>query len=246
MSGIGLGISPAFSSNSPSYKNKVLGIQPANLIAYWPLDELSGAVADNTEGTAARDGTYTGVTFGQPGIGDGNTCPLFDGANDLVAIYSDSLRDAFDKDKGTLAIWFKVSGPGVWTDGVWRYCAQLHADNSNYIVLAKTNTNNQFLFRYRAGGLNKQVQLIISDTGWNNAAITWDTAVDEVKAYINGAQTGATQSSLGAWAGNLTATGTRLGAATAGPTLIWDGPLAHVPVWTTPLVLADIQSVATV
>jgi len=47
------------------YINKVLSIQPNNLLAYWPLNETSGTNADNAEGTATRDGTYTGVDLNQ-------------------------------------------------------------------------------------------------------------------------------------------------------------------------------------
>ena len=156
--GIGIGISPSFVPFSPSYSAKVLGIQPSNLIAYWRLNESSGAVADNYEGTAARDGAYVGVTLGQTGIGDGLTCPLFDGANDYVDIYSASLGAVFDKDAGTFAGWYKVANAGVLTDGSWHYAAQLWADNSNYVALLKTSTNNVFSLRYRAGGTSILVQ----------------------------------------------------------------------------------------
>ena len=80
---------------TPTYIQKVLGIEPGNLIAYWPMSEPSGGIAINAEGTAARNGAYTGVTLAQPGIGDGNTCPLFDGANDFNNVYSASLDAAF-------------------------------------------------------------------------------------------------------------------------------------------------------
>ena len=101
-----------------AYYEKVLGIQSANMLAYWPVWEASGAVADNIEGTAARDGAYTGVDLGQPGIGDGNTCPWWDGANDYCNIYSTSLRDAFNGAEGTIACWAKVNSAAVWTDGL--------------------------------------------------------------------------------------------------------------------------------
>ena len=46
------------------------------------MSEASGT--DMIDAVAAHNGTYTGVTLGQPGIGDGLTCPLFDGANDYA------------------------------------------------------------------------------------------------------------------------------------------------------------------
>jgi len=55
----------------------------ANLLAYWPLWEASGAVAYDISGNA-RNGTVTGATpAGGPGIGDGHTAFGFDG-NDYI------------------------------------------------------------------------------------------------------------------------------------------------------------------
>ena len=48
------------------------------------------------------DGAYTGVTLGQDGIGDGNTCPLFDGANDFLDFYSAGFSSAFNGDQDPL------------------------------------------------------------------------------------------------------------------------------------------------
>ena len=50
------------------YSEKVLALSP---IAYWPLWEAAGAVAEDISGNGF-DGAYTGVTLGQTGIGDGN------------------------------------------------------------------------------------------------------------------------------------------------------------------------------
>ena len=57
--------------------------------------------SDNAEGTAARNGVYTGVTLGQSVAPF--TAPLFDGVNDFNNIYSASLATAFDATAGTLA-----------------------------------------------------------------------------------------------------------------------------------------------
>src|SRR3990170_3594314 len=131
-----------------AYYEKVLGIQSANLLAYWPVWEASGAVADNMEGTAARDGAYTGVDLGQPGIGDGNTCPWWDGANDYCNIYSTSLRDAFNGAEGTIAVWAKVNSAAVWADGLYRYVFQLRVDGSNLVIVRKDSTSNRLAWIY--------------------------------------------------------------------------------------------------
>ena len=102
------------------YSDKVLGYSP---IAYWPLWEASGATAEDISGNGF-DGAYTGVTLGQEGIGDGNTCPLFDGANDYVDIYSAGFAGALMRLRVPLTGWMKVFNAGVWTDSEWQRCSK--------------------------------------------------------------------------------------------------------------------------
>lgn len=228
------------------YINKVLGIEPANLIAYWPQNEASGITADNAEGTVARDGTYTSVALGQLGIGDGNTCPLYDGAASILNIYSASLRDAFNGDEGTLAVWARVSGAGVWTDGTTRYVVNLRVDANNYIYIIRSSVNNTLLYRYMAGGTLEANAITLSDTGWIHLAMTWSAAADEVKYYLNGSPEGATDTALGTWAGNLSSSNTVIGAANTVPQNVWDGYIAHTKLWTKPLTGAQIGQLAQV
>ncbi|GAI14148.1 unnamed protein product, partial [marine sediment metagenome] len=75
-----------------AYDDKVLGMDP---IAYWPLSETSGLVA-NCLVNPAQNGVYTGVTLGQPGIGDGNTAPYFDGTNDYVDVLTAAFIAAYN------------------------------------------------------------------------------------------------------------------------------------------------------
>jgi hypothetical protein len=244
----------AGSLGQQSYEEKVLSYSP---IAYWPLNETSGTTADNAEGTAARDGTYarnvTTMTTGT-GIGDGNTAPLFDGVNDYCDIYSDSLRDAFDgtgETEGTLSAWIKASGAGVWTDGTNRATINLQANTSNVVRFTRGTVNNRINLTYVASGVNTEVQDdSVKTTAWYHFALTWSLTADEVKAYTNGAQIGSTQAGLGTWGAgaNLADTDTVIGAddTDGGPTGPWDGYLAHVAIWTTPLSAGDITALATV
>jgi len=71
-----------------TYIDKVLSIQPANLIGYWPMNDASGAVALDYSGQG-NNGAYTGVSLANaPGPDGGNSCPLFDGTSDFNNIYS--------------------------------------------------------------------------------------------------------------------------------------------------------------
>jgi len=232
------------------YSKKVLSIAPANLIAYWPLWETSGATADNLEGTAARDGAYTGVTLNSSTGPDGKPVPLFDGTNDYVDIYSASLNTAFSGAEGTVFLWGKVSGVGVWTDGSNRELISLYVDGNNYIFIRKNSGNNTLTYYYNAdGALEVTAKAAISETGWMALGLTWSMSSGgdgQVKAYYNGAQESATDTSLGTWAGSFNAARTLVGAGTTVPAAVFSGYLAHVAIWTTPLTAAQMLALATV
>jgi hypothetical protein len=207
------------------------------------MSELSGdtAVDLSPEG---NDGAYTGVTLGQPGIGDGRQAPLFDGANDFNNIYSAALNTDFDPAEGALMVWAKVSGAGVWTDGGTRTIVGLRADVDNRIVFEKTGTNNNLFMRYNAGGVVEVESVTISTLEWFCLIITWSVADDEVQYFLNGAKQGETDTVLGTWAGGLATNETMFGSLNTAPFWIWDGNLAHGALWAGAGVPAIIQASA--
>ena len=231
-----------------SYTSKVRGIEAASLIAYWPQSEAAGAIADNAEGTAARDGAYTGVTLGQPGIGDGLTCPLFDGVEDFNKVYSVSLNTAYTGTAGSIFVWAKVSGAGVWTDLGWRRVIEIGDGGSNKMVIFRPSANGLLQWEHKGNGTSKTITKAgLSTTDWMHLGLTWDDGVvDEAKMYYNGAQEGVTQTGLGNWAGNLSATFTNVGCNNnAIPAHLWSGYLAHAAIWTKALSGAQILELAT-
>jgi len=226
-----------------AYIDKVLGYSP---IAYWPLYEASGSVATCVV-DSNQNGAYTGVDLGQTGIGDGLTCPYFDGSSDYVNIYTTTFRDAFDGAEGTFAVWAKVYDSSVWTDGAYDFIAGLRVDANNYIWLANYSSPNNFMLaRYVAGGTSKAYWAGgHSDTGWMHWAMTWSASADELKVYKNGSQIGVTYTGLGVWAGNLSSTQTVIGAWTTAPANPGHFYIAHAAVWDTPLnatQIADLYS----
>lgn len=233
-------------SSGRTYAQKVLGIAPANLIAYWPLWETSGAVADNLEGTAARDGAYTGVTLGSSTFSNGNPVPLFDGANDFVNIYSASLNGAFNGAEGTLAVWIKVFDASVWPDGSPRYFVHIAVNGSNLVEVSKGSSNN-VVAEYIAGGVAEVFQITpITATGWIHFALTWSVAADEAKFYRDGALADTTATGLGTWAGALASNLCVIGASNSTPSNAMHGYEGHAAVWNTPLSAAQILELATV
>lgn len=230
-----------------SYLDTVLAADP---LAVWSLSESAGTTADNAEGTSSLDGTYTGATLANATGPDGVlSCPLFDGSSDYVDIGTAALLSAFSGTAGTLMAWGKVSGSGVWTDGGARNLAELAVDNSNRVILQKSNNDNTLTFTYAAGGTVENISATYSATSWFNVVITWDKnagASGEVKAYLNGSQTGSTAQTLGTWSGTLDAARCRIGSRNSTPLNPWDGWLAFAAIWTSALTALEVAAVAEV
>jgi len=171
-----------------------------------------------------------GVTLGATASGHLTNAYSFDGTNDLGNIYSPELNSVLNQSEGSLVAWAKVSGSGIWTDGTTHYIAFLQADSSNRLILLKSSTNNTISFNYTSGGTTSQVTStsIGGSTSWFQLVITWSKADDQVKAFINGAQVGSTQTGLGTWVGNLTSTSVTLGANSSSGTNPWSGMINDV------------------
>ncbi len=229
-----------------SYIDKVRGIDLANLIGYWPGNELSGTNADNAEGTAARDGTFSGVSLNAIVGPDGQPAGQWDGANDYCDVYSTSINTPFDEAEGTLMIWAKVSGSGVWTDSTARRAIAFAADGSNQVYIARHTVNNQLRMTYEAAGTaeNLIANAANADTDWHCYLITWSVAADEVKGYEDGTQFSTTRATLGTWSGALATTLCNVGASSTVPASVWDGYLAHAALWNTPLTATQISNLA--
>jgi hypothetical protein len=229
---------------TPQYYQKVLATNP---IAYWMLDEKSGTGAyELVSGrvAGAQNGTHTGVTLVQPGIGDGRTSPFYDGTNDYSNVFTAALAAAFDGDVGTLMCWGKVNAVGAWTDGVDRALAVFYESTFvNRLWLYKFGGNN-FRCLYRAGGVNRVIDIPTTTVDWFCAGITWSASLDEVKGYWNGAQSGATLNGLGVWGAAINRA--IVGAQTTVPATPWIGYGAHCVLWDRVLVGGEMASLAIV
>ena len=218
-------------------KGKILSTYFDDLIAYWTLDDDTGLEAkDEVDIYGDRNGvlgtTTAKPTMGATGIGDGRTAFSFDGG-DFVNIYSSELAAVFDGAKGTVEVWVRITDAAVWADATVRYFIRLGADANNHINIRRTATNNTLGFQYVAGGTSDVVtdSSLAASTDWFLVALTWDSVADELKAYINGAQVGSTQTGLGAWAGSLASNLCVLGAISTAGANGHKGLLQHAPVW---------------
>lgn len=230
-------------ASGPTYLDNVLALNP---IAYWPLNETSGTNADNAQGNADRDGTYTGVVLNSvasPITGD--NAPLFDGTSDFVDVNTASLNSVFNGSELTLSMWFKVSAAGVWSDSTYRRLYYLLVDGSNFLTLQKTNTTNQIQFAYSAAAVLENVvdTSLAGTTDWVHVAYTVSKANERTTPYINGSPiTGTT--TLGVWVGGAFSHA-RIGAQLGTPTQVWDGYLSHVAIFASELTAAQVTTLAT-
>lgn len=223
---------------NPYYK-KVLGYNP---IAYWPLWEASGGVAECLV-NPAQSGAYTGVTLGQPGVGDGRTAPFFDGANDYVNIFSAALDAVFNGSEGTMMVWARVFNAAVWADGLQHFLFNLSDNfNNNYVFCRKKGINTVQVQRV-AGGVGPTVSWLPGpSTAWLHVAATWSVGATVKWIYGNGAPIGSAVIA-GGWVQNFDNTKVVVGAYTTVPTFPWYGWLAHCAAWDmvlTPTQIADL------
>src|SRR3990172_8181451 len=135
-----------------SYEKKIKNLFGNSIIGYWVGDESGGAVAIDESGLGFN-GAYTGVTLGQPGIGDGLTCPLYDGANDFMQPPA-GFRNAFTPLEFSILLWYWPVSVAPWTDGTIDYCIRIGVDANNSVNIFKSSTNSVFNFQYVAGGMS--------------------------------------------------------------------------------------------
>lgn len=207
-----------------SYRRKVLSLGP---VAYWPLWDPTGAA--NAGNLVGSDSPATSVTFGAAGIGDGLNAGGFDGVNDFVNINA-AVSALFSAAAGTVLVWGRASGAGVWTDGGWRTWFYLGVDVNNYVRLGKTSGNALAAY-YKAGGTSKYLTKVYTGLDMMAMMLTWDVAGDVARMYWQSEQNGANLTSLGTWAGSLGAALCCIGAESTGPVKVWSGELAHVALW---------------
>ena len=218
------------------YYKKVLDTEPADLIQFLRMSELSGSVAYDISGQG-NNGAYTAATLGQPGIGDRGTSVKFEGATSYLNAFSAGLAGDFNGAEGTVLLWANPLSAGVWTDGAIRNLFDIRVDASNLVSISKTATNNIIQFVYSAGGTaqfhNAGSQSWVIPTA---LAISWSAAADYAGYYIAGSLV-SSDSGLGAWSGSIVSS--IIGAVNTTPIQVWNGCLAGYALWKKALTAAQ-------
>lgn len=229
------------------YFSRVLGIAPSNLLAYWRLNEGAGLVAFDSSGNN-RNGAYSaGVVVGSELFLDGYPAPVLDG-DDVVNVYSTSLRDAFNGAEGSMAIWVKPANLDVWTNETTEHLFNFYADNNNRAEAYKPGFGSRLIGgEYRAGGTTETPgHTNFVTAAWYHVLLTWSKTNERVRVYVNGYPASSYQSdTLGTFAGQLASTVTTLGALTNTGTNGIRGALAHAALWDTELTATQALALVT-
>jgi len=206
-----------------------------------------GVYIDNISITEANpmNGDNTAAAVGQAAGGNLGYGYTFDGATSFVDIYSAELNSKFNPAAHTLIAVCKVANAGVWTDGVFRRIVTLGADFNNRLLFQRSNINGELSLIVAHGGVPQRRDSVDigSPLGFFMLAVTYDVVADEVKFFANGVKVGSTLTGLGTWVSNLDPTTSVIGAATTGPTYVWNGDITHVGIATRALTAGEINDI---
>jgi hypothetical protein len=236
-----------------SYLTRIRREFGSSLVALWPQYEVSGTQITDISGNG-HNGTYSNVTLGQAGIGDGNTAAGYNGTAGASGsrgdVYSAGFAAAFNGAEGTLLGWWKVANAGVWADGTYRRLASFWKDNNNVLDVYKANVNNH-LYLFRKGSTvlrGVDTTYLAGSTAWFQMAMTWSVSADAVRVYLNGTRVDASAAAIGAWVnGAMSSTNCLLGSNyQSGYGQVWSGSIGPVALGNAALSPAAIARLAVV
>ena len=157
----------------------------ADLVAHWPLDEVSGRTAQevvNGRNGVLKNFPANGVQWEEGKIGG---ALRFDGINDYVEHFFNLPRD-----RGTLMHWVR---PDTDSTGIIYYENDFPAEDADYngfnsggpVLEIHTFSDGRYGFYYQDGEQeNISSRNFINPNGWNHVAVTWDVT-EELVLYVN-------------------------------------------------------------
>jgi hypothetical protein len=197
-----------------TYQSKILDTFGPDIIAYWPLNEMSGTVAYDVSGNHFN-GTYYGVTPAQS-AGAGSTfglAPSFDGVNDYIELYSAGLATEIGTGDLTMCVWLKAqSAAGLH----YAFLLGNFSADPNFFMGMSRN-NETLTFAIGPGIIVGSIS--IPDDTWELACLTTESSLSI--SYIGSEAKGSGTRSTWSTTINTALLGKYL-------TFFWRGNIAHV------------------
>ena len=211
---LGLSDSHTYTIQVWDYDSKILAMFPGDLLAYWPGDEPVGTATEYDRGLAHSDGTYSNVTTGQPGIGDGKTAPV--GTQAPISssnVYTAALSSGFVPNESTVMQWARPTSGATWTSGGTELIIEIVDVASTHFLHMGHFGNGTLIGRWHGSAVNLHATGL-SGTGWFHLCMSQSAAEDARRLYLNGALAEAQLAGIGAWTTANPATKAVLGNAT--------------------------------
>jgi len=194
---------PLFSGQSPSggisaYQTAVIADNP---VAYWPLNELTGTVANDYGSGTPDPGTYTnGPLLGQPGVDGADPYPgtsvFFDGTDDHITMgaLASKLQFASGADfsvEAWVAFEGRLTTPGAAVvgeayagDGTVRYTLGFHNGGTNTVSRKPS-------FGWYNGAWRKVDSAVeLTDSAWHHLVGTYNGGTNQLELWVDGASVG--------------------------------------------------------
>lgn len=166
------------------YDHRVLSTQASNMLAYYPMNESSGAVMDDMS-VNNLNGEYVGTpTLNSTGIGDGIGAVLFNGSNSFAYVEKNDFVNNFNGNEGAISLWIKLDA-SILADNLSHKIAVFYAVNDN-IQIAKSAIN-QLTFTRKSGSSFKIITYIDPLTDdWMHICVRWSYLNNRNDLYVNG------------------------------------------------------------
>jgi len=224
------------------YKDIVMNTNRANLARFYPLQETSGSTAYDFSKNN-HNGSISGATLAQYRGPDGSPAIGFDGINDNIDCDSDAGTDFGQYSVGSIMIWWKVSGAGVWSDSTIRAMTQIAGSADDYVRLRKTATDDELQITGEFTNDNdSDLETDYADTDWHCTIVTWDVSggTKELKVYHDNTLEN-TLSYTNDWDSGEPVDQLKIGSNRVGGGQYWSGALWCAGYWTSELTTAEIQ-----
>lgn len=166
-------------SKATTFKDKV---RPASAVSRWSMDDSdldSGTIRDSWGG---NDGSLkNGVSTGVSGVGGGEAFS-FDGSDDYVNIGLPASLEFAETDAFTISVWVKFDALGA-NEKIFA----TRDDNSNYIFLRKTTSDDIELGINTSGTENRASASINQDGAWYHivGVNKGDGSSDCIQVWLN-------------------------------------------------------------
>ncbi len=224
------------------YINKVITLDPVNLVRYYPMIENNSTLIDFSR--FKENATYSGTpTYNDWQGHDGRLHPTFDGSTEYADIATNLWTDLdlVTTDAVSVMIWADHNS-AAWTQAGDDMLFSMN-DGSQYLEMYSYGTTNwDFYWRVKVGvSVNFYNQVV--PTGDQNAPVCFFMTVDSgasntVLYYVNNTAVGSDNVNKSWDSGTFTAT---IGRASDGATDYFQGGLAHFAIWNTILTPAQIS-----